>query len=252
MSELPDVAIPLPARPWLVPELLRDQDCLIVTGRPGTGKSWLLYQLALCCAAGRHLWGGQPVRPVTTFYIDLGRRLPAVRRRMALLARAAGLPPELVADSGTEGEILQVMSRPQGLDLLCPGQSEWLLGTVLDAGAELVILSPLHLGALSPEGTAQVLAVLDSLRAKCRCTLVIETSAIKSIRGPASLKPGRDPTLLHWPELGLGLRPAPGQPEPPELFELACWRAVHHANRGWPAWLRRRGNLWVPAVPGPY
>ena len=222
--------------PWLVPGLIRRQGRLVVTGASGTGKTWLMYQLALSGVTGRDPWDDKPLEPFEVLIVNLECRAYTMKRRLGLLAKKAGLTVE----AKQAQEQLHTASRLADLDLLDPADRGWLLDEIDRVLPDLVILNPLAIDREDQDRTAELLETLDEIRTEMECALVLETPAMRSIRGPTSVKPGRDPYLLRWPELGLGLRAAPGTDE----YELVGWRET----RGyvWPRRVQMVDWWWTP------
>ena len=110
----------LPTHDWVIPGLLERQDRVILTGPEGKGKSTLLRQVAVMCAAGRH-----PFNPGT-----FNTRQGAAHRPGEL--QPPGPPWRCVHSAWSAGR--QIRRRPwssevrtEGLDLLNRDDGDWFL-----------------------------------------------------------------------------------------------------------------------------
>lgn len=122
---------------WVVEGLVPAQGISVLGGDSGVGKSWLVYSLALCAAAGVDFLGQFPTQacPVLVFDAESGESL--IRRRMRKLVNGlAGdgvtLPDDLP---------LRVFAGPLRLD--GPKQTTGLADYLKREGVRLAIADPL-------------------------------------------------------------------------------------------------------------
>jgi replicative DNA helicase len=220
---------------WIVPHLIERGDRLMVTGGEGSGKSVWLRQIAVCVAAGINPVSFTRIEPRRVLLADLENGRAQVRR---------GLRP-LVALARRQGEfdpdMLRIIHRPSGVDVDDYRDEGWLAERVLAAKPDLLVIGPLyrlHSSPLDKEDAARrITVVLDRLRAKAGCALVIEAHAGHGFAGQRTWRPTGSSLFLRWPEFGLGLKPnfAEG------TVAVKHWRGPRD-ERLWPYRMRRGGQ----------
>lgn len=81
-----------PEYEWLVQDLLVRGDISLLSGDPGVGKSWLMYDLAIAVASGRETWLGMPLlRHGKVMIVDQENPLATTWQRLVAL----GMTPEV-------------------------------------------------------------------------------------------------------------------------------------------------------------
>lgn len=236
-----------PPPDWIIPGMLERQDRIIVTGRPGSGKSVLSRQVAVCAASGIHPFDLSMVgmRPVKTVFIDLENPETLTRRKLRELRTAAGRK--------YRAGMLTVVSRPDGMNLVGNDGAE--LRAELDiAKPDLVIVGPLYkmvaTGDVIEEPVARELtATLDRLRIEYGFALWIEAhpphSELDKSGIPKILRPYGASLFTRWPEFGYAIHYNPDS----GVGELIPWRPDRQEGRHFPN-LLRRGGKWPWTDPG--
>lgn len=226
-----------PEHSWLIPGLLEHGDRTILTGAEGRGKSTLLRQIGVQCAAGVHPFTLDPIAPLTVALFDLENSRNHVRRKLRPLALTA---PDL--DQGRLWPIVW----PSGIDLLERNDRE-LFTAVLDAiEPDVVIIGPIYKLAggdpTSEEVARKVVNLLDHLRAAHGFAIILEAHQPYAASGKTARaeRPYGASLWSRWPEFGLHLA---------ETGALRHWRGDRD-EREWPA-LLERGGAWPWTVAGP-
>jgi hypothetical protein len=230
---------------WLVPGLLERGDRLLLTGGEGSGKSVATRQIAVTTAAGLNPWTGDRFPQRRVLLVDLENGTRHLRRALRPLlehAQSIGRP--------VPAEGLFVESRPPGIDLTRPDDEAWLTRLCVQARPDLLVIGPLyrmHATDMAKEEPARHLTrVLDGLRARHGCALVVETHAGHgSGVGVRDLRPVGSSLFRRWPEFGYGLRP---KDDDGAVMRLVAWRGARD-ERDWPAELRRGGPGEWPWAP---
>lgn len=224
---------------WLVPGLIERGDRLLLTGSEGAGKTILTRQIAVAVAHGAHPFGGRPFHPRRVLLFDLENGERPLRRWLRRLVQVAGSVPDT----------LWVEERQAGLDLTRPEDEQHLRSVCEKVAPDLLVIGPLyrlHSGDVSKEEAARHLTVvLDGIRARYRCAIVMETHAPHGNGiGQRDLRPLGSSLFRRWPEFGLGIRLKDA-----DTAELVSWRGGRD-DRDWPRELRRGGAgewPWVDA-----
>lgn len=230
---------------WLVPGLLERGDRLMVTGGEGSGKSVMTRQTAVTVAAGVHPFTGARIEPRRVLLVDLENGTRHLRRALRGLLDHAALIGRPVPDDG-----LWIESRPAGLDLTTAADEVWLKALCASHAPDLLVIGPLyrmHAGDMAKEEPARALTrVLDDIRARHGCALVIETHAGHGAgMGVRDLRPVGSSLFRRWPEFGYGLRP---KDDDGAVMRFVAWRGARD-ERDWPAELRRGGPQEWPWAP---
>lgn len=220
---------------WLVPGLLERRDRLVLTATEGAGKSTLIRQLAVQFASGIHPFENRFIEPIKVLIIDLENSMPQIQRALRLLVVSA--KENLVPEN------LRIEVRPEGLDLQNRHDVRWLYDRVAMAAPDVVCIGPiykLHNDNPNDELPARrVAGVLDELRSRYGCALMIEAHSPQGSTGTRALRPIGSSLWLRWPEFGLGLR---RMKTDHARYRFEEWRGARD-QRAWPEFLRR-GGAW--------
>lgn len=199
MSEM--VAADWPRPPAVIPGFLREMDRLLLVGVEGGGKSVLLRQLAAMAAAGKHPFTSTPIEPVRTLIIDVENPEDVIVDGLKLMPRPSGdLQP-------------MILSRPGGINIRKRADRNLLHRVCEQVQPRLVTIGPLYKlhraenGESDEDAAVRAQNILDDLRARFRCALVIEHHAPKGSENFRKLVPFGSSAWLRWPEFGWTLVP---------------------------------------------
>lgn len=225
---------------WLVPLLLEHGDRVLLTGGEGGGKSFMTRQLAVAAACGVHPFTGARHDPLRVVLVDLENGERALRRHLRRLVAHA----EHVRRPIPRG-YLRVESVPAGVDLTRVDGEAWLTRLCEDTQPQLLAIGPLyrmHNADMTKEEPARALTrVVDVIRARHGCAVVMETHAPHAGPNGRSLRPVGSSLFLRWPEFGLGIR------QDDDGYTLTRWRGSRD-ERQWPTKLRRGSDTEWPWV----
>ena len=243
---------------WLVPGLLERMDRLILTGFEGTGKSYLLAQMALTVAAGLHPFTGSPMgegETGRTLVFDcenskrqMRRRYRRISEQVQNLRHKHGLAPV------DWGDIVRIVSRPEGVSLTEPRELARIEQNVSLTAPDLVIAGPLYkmskLNIQEEQAAQELTMTLDALRVRHQFTLICEAHAghANDGGGQRRVRPIGSSLFLRWPEFGFGIAPHrdAASEEHPSKVEIKHWRGSRD-ERAWPHLLEHGNDLpWQP------
>lgn len=231
---------------WLIPGLLERMDRLILTGYEGTGKSYLLAQIALTICAGLHPFLGRAVAGHRrVLVVDSENSKRQTRRRYRKIKK---MVEDMCRKEDQEipdwSQLFRFVIRPEGIELNDPLQMRRIEGAIIAQQPDLVIIGPLYrlhkLNTQDEDAAKELVRLLDYLRVKHNFTLLSEAhvnhgGGYGKDRG---LRPTGSSVFMRWPEFGLGLKPASGteDQEHPNKVDLVAWRGGRE-ERFWPATL---------------
>lgn len=243
---------------WLVPDLLERTDRLILTGFEGSGKSILLAQMALTIAAGLHPFTGQPMGDGDTgrtLVFDCENSKRQLRRRYRRIAdHVQNLRAKHGLDPVDWGDIVRIVSRPEGVSLTEPRELARIEQNVALTAPDLVIAGPLYkmsqLNIQEEQAAQELTMTLDALRVRHQFTLICEAHAGHANDGGGTrrVRPIGSSLFLRWPEFGFGIAPHhdAAHEEHPSKVEVKHWRGSRD-ERAWPRLLEHGNDLpWMP------
>ena len=164
---LRDAYAPKPPLQYLVADLFPLPSLSIVYGAPGTFKSFLLADMAVCVAAGMP-WLSRKILQAPILWIDLDNGSRRTHERFEALARARVLREDIP---------LNYVSMPTPwLDAGNLREIEKLMARIVDRNIKLVCID--NLGLISPnadENSGEMIQIMGNLR------LVVERTGVAAI-----------------------------------------------------------------------
>lgn len=245
---------------WLVPGLLERMDRLMLTGFEGTGKSYLLAQLALCIAAGVHPFSGRLVSDTghRVLVLDCENSAAQIRRRYR---KTAAVVDRIREEHGVRradwSTMLRLNIQPDGIDLGDARTRSRIEDAIAATSPDLILGGPIykmHRANLNEETAARdLVGVLDEWRGRYGSALILEAHSgyAGESQGGRRLRPAGSSLLLRWPEFGYGIKPyvddSDGQQEHPSTVQLSGWRGARDV-RDWPGLLSHSEHElpWTP------
>lgn len=232
------LAVDDPPYQWIVPDLLERGDRLMITGIEGLGKSMLNRQLAACISAGLNPFSLKPINPSRVLYVDCENTERQGRRKFRPLAQASIVSQHRIPDG-----FLRIIHRPGGIDLTSEDDSAWLMERVVAHRPDVLFIGPfykLHATDMNEEmGARKTVAVLDGVRERADCALVMEAHAghaADASGAKRSVRPIGSSLLLRWPEFGFGIVPLTDE-QPCKFVKVQHWRGARD-ERDWPTQLK--------------
>lgn len=220
---------------WLIEKLLERKDRFVLTGGEGSGKSYLLRQMAVTMASGLHPFNRfQHVRPSRVLVVD-------AENTEHQWARAAKYVTNICLEHGKyDPRNNVIVSAGIRLDFTRPADVNQVHKLIDTYKPDVVLIGPLY--KLVPkevstdDDAAPLIMALDGIRER-GVTLLMEAHAghAKGLGGERDLRPRGSSALLGWPEFGYGLQAVLGNED---MFKFQKWRGDRDA-REWPTYLRK-------------
>jgi hypothetical protein len=237
----------------IIPGYIHRQDRHVVVSGEGWMKTTLLRQHAVCLAAGLHPWTGNRVADgARVLYIDAENSEPQSRRGYRMVANRAMRP---TMAPGWLDRIVH-KTRNEGIDLI-GRDAQWFRDTVARVSPDVIIMGPAYKlfrpeRGMDGESAAMALfAVIDEVRVRQDCAVLIEAHAPHGQMGAREMRPYGPSAWLRWPEVGIGYVRDPDVPEQerrPEYLAAVDWRGSRE-DRDWPTHICHGGPNQLPWVP---
>lgn len=246
---------PKTTTPFVIPDLLKRRERLMIIGAEGEGKSLMIRQIAIQTAAGIGPFSGQPFDPMKVLLIDAENEhedvIESYEHMVGLSVRLGRAidPAQLV--------ITEAIHRG-GTKINTPSGRAWLLERVEAHQPDLVCIGPLYkvvAGTLIKDEIAlEITDTIDSVRDVCGSAVIVEHHP--------PLRQGQDQSreirafgssvLVRWPNFSFGLEADADEEDP--IYNWTPTRGSRSRGRPWPERLRH-GNPgafewpWVPERP---
>lgn len=221
---------------WVIPGLLERHDRLVLTAPEGFGKSTIIRQIAVQVASGIHPFKYRPIERRRCLIVDVENSPTQLQTEFRPLLDVAG--------HNLDPDCLRIEPRPEGIDLTTRHDSQWLLDKVASTRPDILFIGPIYkLHAKDPNEempARAVTAILDNLRVRFRCALVIEGHSPHAMGGHRPLRPVGSSLWMRWPEFGYGL--TADREAPNTAAMVVPWRGPRGA-RDFPRRLER-GHEW--------
>ena len=223
-----DAMSPPPVVEWAVPGLFARPSLNILVGDPGSKKTFLAIDLAVCVALGQP-WLGRPTIGAPVIFVDEESGAP---RFHALLNGS------LRAHGGTDACPIHYFCLPQ-YDLRGSADCVEVLGNAQSAGAGLIIIDALSnvLRGGNENTTTSVIPILNNLRllsemANCAILLVHHNKKTGGFRGSSAIAAGAD--------LLLSIQSPPGE----SLIQLQALKSRIVSPQPFAAQIHFEGDLF--------
>lgn len=224
-------------RPWIMPNMLRTNERIIITGPEGGGKSVLVAQMCLGASMGVNTLHPELPKhePMRVLMLDVENDRLQVRNNMRKVY------PFLKEMTGTSPSIEWVDKRD--IDLGNPLESQQIIKLAKEKQPDLMYMGSLY--RLAPEGDkvdtafTSVSRTVDRIRSETGASVLLEAHAGHGLQNDRNgMRPYGSSMWMRWPEFGFGMvrHRASGN------ILLKNWRGHRSDDRVWPVGLRR-GNV---------
>lgn len=247
---------------WVWPGKLERTERLLLVAPEKFGKSTMIRQIGVLLAQGLDPFDLAPIPVCLVLIIDLENPPALVRRKVGQIWSAANtLEHPAMADT------LRIECRPDGLNVVDRVDRLWLHEKIAAslaawetlgwAGLPFVVaLGPvykLHENELDLAEVKKVLRILDQIRTRYGCALILETHAphesFQKKADPRSLRPAGPRIWLRWPDFCRALEPSSGLAAAAGLADFYDVQGARD-ERDWPDRLTRGGRYpWLVEQP---
>lgn len=191
---------------WAIPNVLTRDERLLIVAPEGAGKGVLIRQMAIALGGGVHPFTQRPCPPLPTLYLDLENPARTVAHQANLSLNGG----RRILDENNDSWILH---RPAGIDLRTTAAQVYLEKALQFVQPAVLCIGPVYKAARKQrnenweDATLELFAVLDDLRTRFHCALILEHHAPKGSTGMRELMPFGSSAWLRWPDYGVRLEP---------------------------------------------
>lgn len=231
--------------PFTIPNLLRRNERLVITGSEGGGKSALVYQLLTGAAFGVDTFTLEQCEPQRVLFLDVENSPMQARSN---LDRVVPALKEINPDADPDWRSL----KRRVVDLLASKDRADLIRRVGHYAPHILYMGTAYkLTDITDETHRSVRAIqttVDRIRQEIGCTVIVEHHAGHGQQNDRNgMRPEGSSFWLRWPDFGYGLKPIQAQRR---LLKMTAWRGDRATDRKYPAGLRQGELLpWQPIYP---
>lgn len=240
------------AERFIIPNTLAREERVLLTGFEGFGKSTMLRQFAVMCAAGIHPWTLADMPPVKVMMLDAENSpRQSFRSWERLLSLAAYHGHEV--QRGMLQLFNEYIHQP---DLTSVEGRDWFFERVTAYKPDLIVLGPIQnvtsRDVKDDEVVRKLKRTIDEAREISASAVFMEHHSPHKAPGDKrrSVRPYGSSLFLKWPDYGFGMNPT----EMDGVFDWEKTRKPRERSRIWPEQIREgRPNtaewFWVEAEP---
>jgi len=229
-------------RGFTLPNMLQENERLVLTGSEGGGKSVFVYQLLTGAAFGVDTFSLERTEPKRVLFVDVENNQFQARANLDKIVPALR---EIAPDVQPEWRSL----KRRVIDLMATRDRADVIRRVVHYNPDILYMGTAYkLTDISDEAHRAVRAiqsVVDRIREEVECSVIVEHHAGHGVNNDRnSMRPEGSSYWLRWPDFGYGMVPLP---TPVRMMRLRPWRGDRVLGRQWPAAVKQGDVLpWVP------
>lgn len=229
---------------FTLPNMLRRNERLVLTGSEGGGKSVFVYQLLTGAAFGVDTFTMEQTEPQRVLFLDVENN------EMQARANLDKIVPTLREIAPTATPDWRSMKR-RVVDLLASKDRADIIRRVTHYKPDILYMGTAYkLTDVSDDTHRSVRAiqsVVDRIRQEIDCTVIVEHHAGHGhMNDRNNMRPEGSSYWLRWPDFGYGMQPLQtgnGQ----RLMRLGAWRGDRATDRKFPVAVKQSNVLpWSP------
>ena len=231
-------------RPWIMPNMLRTNERMIITGPEGGGKSVLVAQMCLGASMGVNTLSANYDKhePLRVLMLDVENDRLQVRNNMRKIY------PVLKEMNSVQPSIEWVDI--QHIDMSDSVEQQKVIRLAKERQPHLMYMGSLY--RLAPEGDkvdtafTSISRTVDRIRSETGASVLLEAHAGHGMQNDRNgMRPYGSSMWMRWPEFGFGMV----RHNQSGNIQLKNWRGHRSDDRNWPAGLRRGSVLpWQPIM----
>ena len=236
--------LPIETTQFTLPDLLRRNERLVLTGSEGGGKSVFVYQMLTGAAFGVDTFTLGRVEPQRVLFLDVENNANQAR---ANLDKIVPTLMELAPDAVPEWRSL----KRRVVNLLATADRADIIRRIVHYSPDILYMGTAYkLTDVSDDMHRSVRAiqsVVDRIRQEIDCSVIVEHHAGHgTMNDRNNMRPEGSSYWLRWPDFGYGMQPLMTQTGR-RLMRLGAWRGDRATDRSFPVALRQGDIMpWAP------
>lgn len=232
-----------PASNYTIPNLLKHNERLVLTGREGGGKSVFVYQLLTGAAFGIDTFTSEKCDPKRVLFVDVeNNEFQAKSNLDKIVPTLRELAPDIEPEwRSMKRRVINLLDSKDRVDTL---------RRVIHYAPDVLYMGTAYkLTDVTDETHRAVRAiqgVVDKIREELDCSVIIEHHAGHGFNNDRNnMRPEGSSYWLRWPDFGYGMTPL--QTDGQRLMRFTAWRGDRASDREFPVAVRQGPALpWVP------
>lgn len=232
---------------FTLPNMLRRNERLVLTGSEGGGKSVFVYQLLTGAAYGVDTFTLERTEPQRVLFLDVENNEFQARANLDKIVPALR---EIAPDVDPDWRSL----KRRVVDLLASKDRADVIRRVVHYSPDILYMGTAYkLTDVSDETHRSVRAiqsVVDRIRQEIDCTVIVEHHAGHGhMNDRNNMRPEGSSYWLRWPDFGYGMQPLPTN-SGKRLMRLGAWRGDRATDRYFPKAVKQGSVMpWDPIYP---
>lgn len=230
---------------FTLPDMLRRNERLVLTGTEGGGKSVFVYQLLTGAAYGVDTFTLKRTEPKRVLFLDVENNEFQARGNLDKIVPAL----KEIADPSIDPDWRSMKRRV--VDLLATKDKVDIIRRVVHYSPDILYMGTAYkLTDVTDETHRSVRAiqsVVDRIRQEIDCSVIVEHHAGHGTMNDRNkMRPEGSSYWLRWPDFGKGMQPLKSN-NGGRLMRISSWRGDRATDRRFPVAVRQGDNMpWVP------
>lgn len=229
---------------FTIPNMLKKNERLVLTGSEGGGKSVFVYQMLTGAAFGVDTFSLERTKPARVLFIDVENNEFQAKANLDKIVPALR---EVAPDAQPEWRSL----KRRVVDLLATKDRADIIRRVIHYSPDILYMGTAYkLTDVSDETHRSVRAiqsVVDRIRQEINCSVIVEHHAGHGhMNDRNNMRPEGSSYWLRWPDFGYGMQPLVTH-DRKRLMRLGAWRGDRATDRQFPVAVKQGSVMpWVP------
>ena len=229
---------------FTLPQMLRRNERLVLTGSEGGGKSVFVYQMLTGAAFGVDTFSLEQTEPQRVLFLDVENNEFQARANLDKIVPALR---EIQPDANPDWRSL----KRRVVDLLASKDRADVIRRVVHYAPDILYMGTAYkLTDVSDETHRSVRAiqsVVDRIRQEIDCTVIVEHHAGHGhMNDRNNMRPEGSSYWLRWPDFGYGMQPLVTN-DGRRLMRLGAWRGDRATDRRFPVAVKQSDVMpWQP------
>jgi len=230
--------------PFTLPNMLKRNERLVLTGSEGGGKSVFVYQMLTGAAFGVDTFSLERTEPKRVLFLDVENNEFQAR---ANLDKIVPTLREIAPDAHPEWRSL----KRRVVDLLASKDRTDVIRRIVHYNPDILYMGTAYKLTDVSEDTHKsvraIQSVVDRIRQEISCTVIVEHHAGHGhLNDRNNMRPEGSSYWLRWPDFGYGMQPLKNS-DGSRLMRLGAWRGDRSSDRSFPVAVRQGSVMpWKP------